>query len=141
MERIDRNECGIALVVDERRRLIGTITDGDIRRAILGGTDLAAPVSLLVESKQSDGRAAISAPVGTSPTVLFEIMTQKGVHQIPLLTAEGEVADLVLLNDLAKTEAPSLQAVIMAGGFGKRLRPLTDDVPKPMLLVGSRPVM
>ncbi len=68
-------------------------------------------------------------------------MRERGVRHVPLVDAEGVVVDLALLDDLSVPEELPLQAVIMAGGFGRRLHPLTEDVPKPMLKVGDRPLM
>jgi len=68
-------------------------------------------------------------------------MQKWNVRQIPLLDDAGRVVDLVTLDDLLPEQMPALQAVIMAGGLGTRLRPLTDELPKPMLPVGDRPLM
>ena len=140
MARIDENQCGIVLVTDTQRRLIGSITDGDIRRAMLAGTDLRFPVSSLLEAKASCGKP-IAAQLGTKRAVLLRLMTDNLIRQIPLLGPDREVQDLVLLDDLVVSEASGLRTVIMAGGFGKRLRPLTNDVPKPLLAVGDHPLM
>lgn len=68
-------------------------------------------------------------------------MHQHALRQIPLLDDDGRAVDLAMLDDLIPVGELPIQAVIMAGGFGTRLRPLTEDVPKPMLLVGSKPLM
>jgi len=140
---IDRNCKCIALVVDTERRLIGTVTDGDIRRAILAGTNLDLPVQQLLKQRTSPlYRKPTTANMGTPPADLIRIMKEHSISQIPLLDEEGRVADLVTLDSLLPLgELLPLQAVIMAGGQGTRLRPLTEDLPKPMLPVGGRPVM
>lgn len=143
MRNIDRNATGIALVVDEDRHLLGTITDGDIRRGILAGVGLDDPVSaVLVHKVDPTYSKPFTAPVDTDPAGLLQLMQLHQIRHLPLLDSENRVADLVVLEKLLPEEKPvTMQAVIMAGGFGKRLRPLTDDLPKPMLQVGDRPLM
>jgi dTDP-glucose pyrophosphorylase/CBS domain-containing protein len=137
---IDRGGKGIALIVDDATRLLGTITDGDVRRALLEGVSLDAPVSELLARKVEFYVKPVTATVGTSDAALLQLMHEHVIHQIPLLDADGRVAHLVTMDDLLDEELP-MQAVIMAGGFGKRLMPLTEATPKPMLPVGDRPLM
>jgi dTDP-glucose pyrophosphorylase/CBS domain-containing protein len=139
---LDRNAKGIALVVDEERRLLGTVTDGDIRRAILDRVSLDAPASELLARKIHPlYRQPTTARLGTPPSDLLRLMQERSVRHVPLLDEAGRVADLVTLNDLLPEQVLPLQAVIMAGGLGTRLRPLTEDLPKPMLPIGDRPLM
>ncbi len=139
---LDRNTKGIALVVDEERHLLGTVTDGDIRRAILAQVSLEAPASELLARKVHPlYRQPITARLGTPPGALLRLMQERSVRHVPLLDEAGRVADLVTLNDLLPEQMLPVQAVIMAGGRGTRLRPLTDELPKPMLPVGDRPLM
>lgn len=137
---IDRGSCGIAVVVDTDRRLIDTVTDGDARRAILAGIDLKQPVSALM-ARKIDHQKPVTALVETGRDELLALMQQHVVRQIPLLDGVGHVVDLVILDDLIPVDDLPIQAVIMAGGFGTRLRPLTEDLPKPMLQVGGKPLM
>lgn len=139
---IDRNGEGIALVVNEERRLLGTISDGDTRRAILSGTDLELPVSELLARAQGDGRPApTTALVDTPSHELLHLMNERVLRQIPLVDDEGRVVEVALLGDLLRSYELPLTAVVMAGGFGTRLSPLTDEVPKPMLRVGETPML
>jgi len=139
---IDRNAKGIALVVGEERRLIGTVTDGDIRRAILADVDLSSPIQELLDQKLSPAYPKpITAPLSTSEIELLHLMNQHAVRQIPLLDDGGRVVDLALLSELIKDKELPLTAVVMAGGYGNRLCPLTKELPKPMLPIGDRPLI
>jgi len=133
---------GIALVVDENRHLIGTVTDGDVRRAVLAGIKLEASVKKLLDLRDKElYPTPVTAPAGTSSGELLRVMNERGVREIPLLNETGSVVDIALLRDLAREYEVPLKAVIMAGGFGKRLAPLTSDLPKPMLPIGDKPVL
>jgi dTDP-glucose pyrophosphorylase/CBS domain-containing protein len=139
---IDRGRCGIALVVDQGNHLLGTITDGDMRRAVLAGTDLETPVSLILASKISTCYPKpVTAQLGAKQKTLLELLHTNVLRQLPILDNDGNVVDLVMIDDLIPTQDLPLQAVIMAGGLGTRLRPLTEDMPKPMLSVGGKPLM
>lgn len=137
---IDRGGKGIALILDDDRRLLGTVTDGDVRRAMLENVTLDAPVSELLARKVARYVRPVTALLDTSDALLLQLMHEHVIHQIPLLDASGRLANLVTMDDLLDEELP-MQAVIMAGGFGKRLLPLTEATPKPMLPVGDRPLM
>jgi len=143
ISRIDRSgRVSLALVVDDECRLLNTLSDGDVRRGLLAGlklTDTAA--SLLAIKVQTPYPVPVTAQVGTPESELLFRMQSNSVRQIPLVDANGAVKDIVILNDLLPQVTRSLRAVIMAGGFGKRLRPLTETMPKPMLPVSGRPVL
>jgi len=140
---INRNREGLAaLVVDENRQLLDVVTDGDIRRAILNGLDLDMPVSVLRERKhQTASTEPIFASDSLSKEDIYRIMQTTGVTQIPIVDNYAKVIDLAKLSDFIPDEASGFQAVVMAGGFGTRLLPLTTDTPKPMLPVGDRPLL
>ena len=139
---IDSGDAQIALVVDEKQRLLDTITDGDVRRAILAGIDLDSPVSVLQDRRAgSPYPEPVTAPLGAERAVLLRMMQQRGVRQMPLLDESQRVAGLVTLRDLLVGEILPLRAVVMAGGYGHRLKPLTDDLPKPMLPIGNKPLL
>ena len=139
--RIDRNSAGIVLVLDAGGRLAGTVTDGDIRRALLAGADLKRPVGELLTAKSAASpRHPVTASAEAGHESWLQIMKEHVVRQLPLTDAEGRISGLVTMDELLPDHLP-IQAVIMAGGYGKRLRPLTEDLPKPMLPVGDRPLM
>ncbi len=142
MEVLDSNGRGIVLVIDETGALVGLLTDGDVRRAMLANVDLGSPVGTVLTLKaESDYARPVTAPGGTPPEALLQVMRERGVRQVPLLDEAGHVVGLVTQDDLLPQAPLPLQAVVMAGGFGTRLRPLTEELPKPMLPVGGRPLM
>ena len=139
---VDLNAKGIALVVDEGQRLVGTVTDGDIRRAILAGMDLDLPVQALLQRRSAAPCSSpLTARVGTPDGELLRMMSESTLRHIPLVDEGGRVVDLAFLGDLVREYELPLTAVVMAGGYGTRLDPLTEDLPKPMLPVGDRPLM
>ncbi len=139
---IDQAGEGLALVVEEGRRLLATVTDGDIRRALMAGSDLNAPIERLLHGGVGPGRVQpITAPLGTSPVKLLRLMGEHMIRHVPLLDDAGNLAGLALLSRFVHQRDLPLRAVIMAGGLGTRLRPLTETTPKPMLPVGDRPLL
>ena len=139
---IDRVAKGIALVVDGACHLIATVTDGDFRRAILAGLDLDSAVSELIAHKAaSPYPRPITAAVGTASGELLRLMQEASIRQVPLVDGDGRVRDLVTIDELLPEAAPPLRALVMAGGRGERLHPLTEELPKPMLPLGDRPLM
>jgi dTDP-glucose pyrophosphorylase len=143
LECIDRGAQGIALVLDDERHLLATVTDGDVRRAILAGMDLELSVTELLARRDPTFQSGpVTALASTSDEALLHLMSETSLRQIPLVDEEGRVVNIALLSELVKEyELPLMRAVVMAGGYGTRLRPLTDDMPKPMLPVGDRPLL
>jgi dTDP-glucose pyrophosphorylase len=141
IEVIQNGHEGIALVVDGERRLIATITDGDIRRAILNKVRVDDTVGALIHDRSDELKQPTTAPVGTPKSELLQTLKDKVLRQIPILDEEGRLVELVLLTELMEDVKKPLSAVVMAGGFGKRLHPLTEDTPKPMLPFQGRPLM
>jgi dTDP-glucose pyrophosphorylase len=134
VEIIDRGAAQIALVTDSNR-LIGIITDGDVRRGLLRGESLDAPVTNIMR------RDFRSLPASATAADALALMQRETLHQIPVLDGNGSVVHLFLLEDLIKPQKLPNSVVIMAGGEGKRLRPLTRDCPKPMLQVSGKPLL
>jgi dTDP-glucose pyrophosphorylase/CBS domain-containing protein len=136
--RLERAETGILLLCDEDRQLLGVLTDGDIRRAILRHESFDRPCLSIAS------RSPVTAPPAPSPAEAIGLMdhgTRFPVDHLPLVDANRRVVGLLLRRDLVTLDPAPMMAVIMAGGLGTRLRPLTDRVPKPMLPVGDRPLL
>lgn len=132
---IDRAGAQIALVVDERRRLLGTLSDGDVRRSLLRGRSLADKVAAVMHTqpKVANGQ--------DDPAAILDLMRRMGLHQIPVVDDAGTVVGLKVLDDYLQPAVRDQWVVVMAGGLGRRLEELTRDTPKPMLKVGSRPLL
>ncbi len=135
IEFIDRSSLGIVLVIDHDNKLLGTVTDGDIRRGILKGLKLDQSVDLVMNSHPTVARS------NESRRNILRLMKQKQLSQIPVVDENGYVIRLEVLAEIIKTEKKENVIVLMAGGLGQRLYPLTNDCPKPLLRVGSRPIL
>lgn len=143
LEVIDRSgRVSLAILVDDQNHLLATITDGDIRRAILAGLEIDAAVDAVRPLKATlPNPQPVTAPVGVDLATALALMQARRVRQLPLVDDDLRVVDVILLSELIPQPPESLRAVIMAGGFGMRLRPLTENLPKPMLPVGGRPLI
>ena len=132
---INSSSSQIALVVDQENKLIGTLTDGDIRRGLLNGETLQAPIERLMN------REFRFARIGQDQALVLEMMRQESLYQIPILDTEDHVVDILLLQDILAPEKKPNKVIIMAGGKGIRLRPYTETCPKPMLPIGGKPIL
>jgi dTDP-glucose pyrophosphorylase len=135
IEAITKNGRQVALVVDVDERLVGIVTDGDIRKALLRGVSLEAPVP------ETMNRSPIVARPGISRTDALELMRKRSIRHLPVVDGGGRLVDVIFRDDLLARRPLPAAAVIMAGGMGTRLRPLTEQVPKPLLRVGGRPLI
>jgi len=139
---IDANRKGAVIVVLGGGHLYGLVTDGDVRRAILAGLDLREPVSVLLERRhKSLYPAPISANEKDSESARLALMREHKIRHLPIVNDQNVVVDLVLLDNLLAQPTPPIKALVMAGGSGQRLRPLTNELPKPMLPVHGKPLL
>ena len=132
---IDAGGAGIALVVDGDTRLVGILTDGDIRRVLLTGAKLDAPLAPHMT------RHFTSVAPESGRAEVLDLMQARLIDQIPVVDRAEKLTGLHLLHAVIGAEERANVAVIMAGGLGTRLRPVTEQVPKPMIKVAGRPIL
>jgi dTDP-glucose pyrophosphorylase/CBS domain-containing protein len=135
MAQLDKAATGVLLICDKVGHLLGLLTDGDFRRAILQRKPFSEPCATIASSHP------ITAPLSVSTSEALRLMREHDISQLPVVDREGKVQKLILSKDIVPNRELALSAVVMAGGFGTRLLPLTEKVPKPMLPVGGRPLL
>ena len=135
MARINTNGFGFVVIVDDQRKLLGVLTDGDIRRALLNGTGMDALIAPFYNTHPAyavvDGKGEVVFPEGK----------HQNVKNMPLVDLHRKVVDVILESGSLQYSAKPNSVVIMAGGIGKRLMPLTKETPKPMLKIGAKPIL
>ncbi|QWV95972.1 nucleotidyltransferase family protein [Geomonas nitrogeniifigens] len=132
---IDESALQIALVLDADRKLLGTITDGDIRRGILKGVPLTGPARSIMNA------TPVVAMTNDSRDTILATMRSRKIHQIPVVDGHGTLVGVEFLDELLQPVKRENTVVLMAGGLGTRLMPLTNDCPKPLLKIGSKPIL
>lgn len=135
LQLIDDGAVKIAIVVDSEEILVGTLSDGDIRRAILAGISLDDSIENIYN------RNPVVVSANESKDEIINLCAAKKVYQIPVVDDKGKVLSVDMLDELLKPEVHLNKVVLMVGGLGVRLRPLTDNTPKPMLHVGGKPIL
>lgn len=133
--RLDKAGTGALVLCQTGAKLHGLLTDGDIRRAVLRGIPLQSSCEHIANLSPTTVQGPISA------TLALQLMNQRDIHHLPVVGPDGSIVELVLRKDIVAEVKSRLSAVVMAGGYGKRLLPLTEHVPKPMLPVGDRPLL
>jgi len=131
MKQLDENGYGFLAIVDKDNKLFGIVTDGDIRRGFLNGTNELMDIINKSPKTMSEG--------SERQDVLYEL---KKIHQkyMPLITQSGTLVDIVMMDDESFNVKPNW-VVIMAGGLGARLGELTSEMPKPMLTLAGKPII
>lgn len=132
---IDQGARQIALVADSAERLIAIVTDGDVRRALLRGVGL----DTLIVEVMNPTPLTVRAEDGIEAA--YRLMRTRSLHHVPVIDDAGRLVDLASIDDMQGIARRDTRVVLMAGGLGKRLRPLTEATPKPMLPIGGRPIL
>jgi dTDP-glucose pyrophosphorylase len=132
---IDNGALQIALIVDEDDKLLGTLTDGDIRRGLLKGLDLNSSIESIVF------KAPTIAKISNTKEEILKLALSKKLHQIPIVDDSGKILGIQEIEELIKPKDKTNKVILMVGGLGTRLRPLTENTPKPMLKVGNKPIL
>ena len=136
LKNLEKGDSQIVLVVDDEDKLLGTISDGDIRRSLIIGKSLKTNVSEIMNKN------CITSLLGEKKQKLLEVMKKKLINQIPILDESGRILELIKMRDLIEVKNINDNPVlIMAGGIGSRLRPFTENCPKPMLTIGNKPIL
>ncbi|MFA6601146.1 MAG: nucleotidyltransferase family protein [Candidatus Omnitrophota bacterium] len=135
LEIVDASACQIVLVADEKGCLVGTMTDGDARRGILRGVSLEESVECVMQTMP------VSATCQSSPEERLSKVDPKHIRQLPILDLEGRIVGLEAFRASRESSIKENWVVLMAGGVGRRLMPLTEECPKPLLKVGTKPIL
>lgn len=132
---LDQNGMKIIMIVNEMGKFQGTISDGDIRRSLLRGLDLDSEITTLIH------RNALVVPSELGRATVMQLMVANKIQQIPVLDESGHVTGVHLWDEITNAPSRSNLMVIMAGGMGTRLRPHTEDCPKPLLPIAGKPML
>ena len=132
---IDQAAKGIVYVIDNKSKLLGTLTDGDIRRGLIRGIALDDCVESIMN------RTPIKIEESASKEKQKQLMIKKAIRELPIVDSKGHLVDTISLSELLLPKGKENFVVVMAGGLGTRLKELTKEIPKPMLNLGDRPIM
>jgi dTDP-glucose pyrophosphorylase len=135
LEVIDKGAIKIAFVVDENDKLLGTITDGDIRRAILKGKNLEESINDIYNTNP------FFVYENYNKNEILEICTKNKIYQIPIVDKNKKLVNILLLDEIIQPKDYPNKVILMLGGLGTRLRTLTEKTPKPLLKVGGKPIV
>lgn len=136
IKKLQLGSIQILLVANNDMKLLGIITDGDIRRVLLK----KKPSSALI-AEQIMNKSPVIASVLDKDKKIIQLMDDNNILQVPLVDNEKKIIGIKLLQDLIKSKNYTNKIVIMAGGFGKRLYPITKNIPKPMLQINNQPIL
>ena len=132
---IDSGAVKMALVIDADNKLLGTLSDGDIRRGLLRRKNLNDSIEDVYFKNP------LTAKKGSSKEYLLNLCSINKIGQVPIIDDDQKVVDLFVLDQVLLKKQHENKVVLMVGGLGTRLRPLTDNTPKPMLNVGNKPLL
>lgn len=125
----------VTLIINKEERLVGIVTDGDIRRTFIKGFGLQSPISQIMNSKP------LTVDVKASARTIHFLMEEHKIQHVPVVDDLIRVVGLFVLESRSKSNTRMNRVVIMAGGKGVRMRPLTENTPKPMVLIAGKPIL
>ncbi len=134
MKIIDESSLQFAAIVDEKNHLLGTVTDGDIRRSLLRGDGLEVEIHKVMNPNP------FCATIGKKYSEYRKMMRAKSLRQLPIVNENNKIVDIIFF-DKDSVNNTENTVVLMVGGLGTRLRPMTNEIPKPMLKVGGKPIL
>ncbi len=132
---IDSGAMKIALVIDKDEKLLGTLTDGDIRRGLLNNLSLDDSIESVIF------KTPTVCNVEDTKEDILKVAIERKLYQVPIVDNEGKLVGIEEMDELLKPSVRMNKVVLMVGGLGTRLRPLTENIPKPMLKVGNKPIL
>ena len=135
IEKLDQSPFKTVFIVNADNILIGSLTDGDIRRFLLKTRTLDANISQVINI------SPVTARPSQSKSEIKNLLTQYGIKCVPVVDEQNHIIYIVNLDSLSSVKDLDNSVFILAGGFGKRLRPLTNSIPKPMLKFGEKPIL
>ena len=131
---IDKGAIKVAVVLSDDGLLLGMLSDGDIRRALLKGMSLGDSITGIIN------KHPVVANINDTKERILELANEKKLHQIPIIS-NGKLIGIQDIREFLAPKNKPNKVILMVGGLGTRLRPLTNDVPKPMLDVGNKPIL
>lgn len=144
MQRLNDTAYKILFIVDGNEKLLGTVTDGDIRRGIINGLEFSSKV----EDIMKRDFISVMHNRADNEDQIRRIMLETKIEQIPVLNEKGRIIDVILWTDILgddkypnEVQLQINQVVVMAGGKGTRMDPFTKILPKPLIPIGNKPVI
>ena len=135
MQTIQRGNIKLALIVDDEYRLIGTLSDGDIRRALLKSYNLEDKIEKIINNSPT------SCLINSPKDKILQVALAQTLHQIPIVDENNKLLGVEDINELQTISFKENEVFLIVGGLGSRLKPLTDNIPKPLLKVGQKPIL
>ena len=135
VQNLEENITKIVLVVNQSGVLEGTISDGDIRRGLLKGLDMGSLIDSVIQY------SAFVVTADMERELVMQLMLANKIQQVPIVDKKHQVVGLYLWDEISSPPIRNNLMVIMAGGMGTRLRPETENLPKPLLRVANKPML
>jgi len=135
IQALDHSDAGFSVVIDAQEKVVGVLTDGDVRRALIAGKALNDPLMPHVHTD------FFSVDERATRTEVLDLMQARKIRHVPVISSSGTLLGIHLLSSMIGVKDLPNWAVIMAGGKGMRLRPITEHLPKPMIKVAGRPIL